>query len=307
MRGLAILSAVYGAADSFVDVRDVVERSLFLSQTRKLMVGNKLAEKDPMPGHVKKLTVRYRIGRVEGESSAYEHNWLSIPSANPAEVHYTLSDHLHLGDSLHILSAMDYVSRASNIRFRLTPTEKTKAFVSCFDPLNMTLDGNASIARNADVELFWGLAGKYTGNAEALKFLWHACDIYGLPHPEDINRLPYFKEPRDDLVDTVLCQADGRFCGFCPEEKFMRALEEEGVTKFKFIGGPDSKRYFGDKHEYLFGDLEFIVRALLGCKLCMVVDSGIMNVAGYLNVPTVIVGRLCAKHDKYNIIKQIAV
>lgn len=70
------------------------------------------------------------------------------------------------------------------------------------------------------------------------------------------------------------------------------------ADKIAAIGGPNTKKYLGDDFEYRIGDVAYLTKELLGCKMFIGSDSGMSHLAGILGVSAKIVilsSFVCAK------------
>lgn len=132
-----------------------------------------------------------------------------------------------------------------------------------------------------------------------------------------ISALVYYLEKEYKFDNTISNPID---CSIIKNKKFntyaqldhrsahpSRTLSSAKIKNIFFknnciiLGGEDTKRYIdGDNVIYELGDIDFIIKKLLDCKLFIGVDSGISHLAGCLGINSKIYVRdFCGCLTKY--------
>lgn len=199
--------------------------------------------------------------------------------------------HNHLGDSLSVIYGLERLGIENNCIFNINGCSVMKEIINLFNINHVKfVDTISNDFINGD-DIF-SLCSWHHGWLERFYKAYNSFfNIHTEINSKLINQNDIFSLKRSFNTikkSGVLIQFDSR------SESRLSDMEIHKIIKWcskpvSIIGGPDTKKYLGEKFNYLIGNLEKNIHDLLSCEIFIGSDSGMAHLAGILNVPSIVV------------------
>jgi hypothetical protein len=195
-----------------------------------------------------------------------------------------------LGDKLAIMYLLENHGRISRETHLLLTNALFKSIYNLFKFEHVELVSNYPTRK--DVNIFKDI---HRGWLKERNFVASVCRFFC----EELALSPYSCEPLQSKIleyqqeDITLVQFDGRTSrrhgvGMNKEE-IKLVMGKLANYRVVVLGGPDTRKYLGNKTEYRIGGLRFLVKHMMRCKEFVGCDSGLSHLAGIVGVPSKIV------------------
>ncbi len=226
---------------------------------------------------------RFILKTVAANKSQCWYKWnlsgaVAVPNIDTMP--YTFREHGKLGDTVSIIVGLENYAIENGIdRIEVGGHKLYDKFLSLFDFKHVFYNGNKSATVTDRVF--------YTASWEK-PWLSRFADAFANQFGGTYNggvTLPNVKiDLPDKKEDVILAQFDSRASGMLSIEQIKKIISKYTDYPVEILGGPDTRKYLGNRFKYRIGDIDFILRELSKCRMYIGADSGIAHLAGLLNV-----------------------